>query len=141
MRYLFSLILIFVLLSCGNNKEEAEEPEFLMADDSTYGYVSFENTNSISADSLVAVLNINQEFEGTVSGEAVKVCQSEGCWLTMQTEKKSILVLFKDKFSIPKDTYGKQVLIHGKGMNKEYTEDRKDSDFDIIYFADAVQVR
>ena len=61
--------------------------------------------------------------------------------LTMQTENKSILVLFKDKFSIPKDTYGKQVVIHGKGMNKENTEDRKDSDFDIIYFADAVQIK
>ena len=72
MRYLISLLFILILSSCGNEDgKQVSEPEFLMADDSTYGYVSFRAyANTISADSLVSVLDNTIEYEGTVSGEA-----------------------------------------------------------------------
>lgn len=138
MKTIFILLITLILLSCSEEEVPVTENQYLKPNDTTFGYVEFATENYVSDVDFVGYLQDNKEFEGVIAGEISKVCQSEGCWITMNAANKSILVLFKDKFAIPKDTKGKKVFIHGKGMKKEDTKDRKDSDFDIIYFANAV---
>ena len=56
----------------------------------------------------------------TVTGKVKEVCQSKGCWMTLEKEDGStIRVSFKDyKLFMPKDLGGKEVALHGKAMKK-----------------------
>ena len=62
------------------------------------------------------------KLTATVSGKITKVCQSSGCWIKVfQNEDKSMLVKFKDHFSIPKDVNGKEAFFIGHGEKSEIT--------------------
>lgn len=56
-----------------------------------------------------------QNKEVLVSAKVGKVCQSKGCWMTLESEKGDIRVTFKDySFFVPMSLIGKKVLIQGK---------------------------
>lgn len=70
---------------------------------------------AITADALMAMLGEGDEVKGKVSGTIVKVCQSKGCWYTMNLENgETFRVITKDHdYGIPKDASGKTAIAEG----------------------------
>jgi hypothetical protein len=57
-------------------------------------------------------------LEGTIE----KVCQHEGCWLTLKQEERSVHVTFEGYgFVVPKDVQGRPVALDGKVIVKDPT--------------------
>ena len=65
--------------------------------------------------SLLASVNNEEELNAKVSGTIVEVCQSKGCWMTLQLDNgETMRVTFKDYgFFVPKDAAGKTVIMDG----------------------------
>ena len=64
---------------------------------------------------LLASVNNEEELNAKVSGTIVEVCQSKGCWMTLQLDNgETMRVTFKDYgFFVPKDAAGKTVIMDG----------------------------
>ncbi len=60
-----------------------------------------------------------------IVGEIKEVCQSKGCWMTVQLESNDeVFVRFKDYgFFVPKDAAGKKVVMNGAAFFEEMTVD------------------
>ncbi|MBT3584795.1 MAG: DUF4920 domain-containing protein [Halobacteriovoraceae bacterium] len=49
-----------------------------------------------------------------VTAKVGKVCESKGCWMSLESTDKSVRVTFKDyKFFVPMSLVGKKVLVQG----------------------------
>jgi hypothetical protein len=85
-----------------------------IAQDSQYG-------DKITAQGAVTVTELNKSMEGKtelqakVEGVVLEVCQTKGCWMTMENgDGTKMRVTFKDYgFFVPKDISGKTVVIEG----------------------------
>ena len=76
-----------------------------------------------SAPTLTQAVNVSQILnqpanydskEILVSGVIKDVCQEKGCWLSLESEGKTVMVRFKDyAFFVPKDAGGQPVTIQG----------------------------
>lgn len=64
---------------------------------------------------LLASVENEEELNAKVSGTIVEVCQSKGCWMTLQLDNgETMRVTFKDYgFFVPKDAAGKTVIMDG----------------------------
>lgn len=104
MRY-FPLILIFssllLLFSC--------------SDAGNYG-AAVQEQGALTVDQLVARLGSEKEFEATVAGRVENACHGEGCWLELQAENGSlVMVTYKDKaFTLPTGIEGREVVMQGR---------------------------
>lgn len=56
-----------------------------------------------------------EEFKGKITGTIQKVCQSEGCWYTLETpDGNSLRVVTKGhSYKLPKDASGKTAIAEG----------------------------
>jgi hypothetical protein len=123
-----------------------------------YGLVS-EEKNALAPDELNSKLT-NGNFEGQVKGKVVEVCKAEGCWIRLQkNDGSSMMVRAKDHaFLMPENIVGKTVLVEGNAvvvevkeeMRKHYAEDAgkskdeiekiKGSEKDVQFAAKGVKV-
>jgi hypothetical protein len=87
-----------------------------------YGVVSEEN-NAVTADEIKNKL-INDKFEGQVKGKVVEVCKAEGCWIRVErNDGSNMMVRVKNHaFLMPEGIVGKTVLIEGTAVVKTETE-------------------
>lgn len=89
-----------------------------------YG-ASFENGATISPARLPYVLQEKKTLDSvSITGLITEVCQKEGCWLKMTTEKTNsqpeVFVKMKNHaFLVPKDIAGKHATAYGKLEKKE----------------------
>jgi len=65
--------------------------------------------------SLLASVSNDEEITAKVTGTITEICQSKGCWMTLQLENgETMRVTFKDYgFFVPKDAAGKTVIMDG----------------------------
>ena len=77
----------------------------------------------ISSDLVIATMGDSESMELRVEGEIKEVCQSKGCWLTMDLGNgESMRVTFKDYgFFVPKDSHGFRAVIEGVAQLEEQT--------------------
>ena len=72
------------------------------------------------AGKLPKKLNKEESVDATIKGEIIEVCQSKGCWMTIDMgNEEQLRVKFKDYgFFVPKGAAGKTAIIKGVA-NKE----------------------
>jgi hypothetical protein len=87
-----------------------------------YGVVSEEN-NAVTADEIKNKL-VDDKFEGQVKGKVVEVCKAEGCWIRVErNDGSNMMVRVKNHaFLMPEGIVGKTVLIEGTAVVKTETE-------------------
>lgn len=75
---------------------------------------------AISAKKVPQKVKDAETKEMKVKGEVVEVCQSKGCWMTLDLGNgETMRVKFKDYgFFVPKDASGKTAIIHGEAQRK-----------------------
>jgi hypothetical protein len=87
-----------------------------------YGVVS-EETNAVTADDIKNKL-VDDKFEGQVKGKVVEVCKAEGCWIRVErNDGSNMMVRVKNHaFLMPEGIVGKTVPIEGTAVVKTETE-------------------
>lgn len=90
-----------------------------------YGKVSPKGT-SITVNELAAKEG-NGLFEGKVTGKVKEVCKAMGCWIKLEKEDGStLLVKSKDHgFFMPDNLVGKKVVVEGVASLKEESEEMR----------------
>lgn len=116
---------------------------------------------SVQMQENYADLKAGDTVEVSFRGQVASVCQSKGCWMTMNLKNgKEVMVKFKDyAFFVPKDISGKEVILHGKAYvtetsveeQRHYAEDAGKSKTEIAgitkpsltlsFLADGVKIR
>lgn len=114
------LVLPLLAVACQSSNEDKsaqnESATNAEAEDGVYG-TEFDAEHAISMDSLEILMASGQPLENIkVSGEIKEVCQSEGCWMTIQKKDGTgMRVTFGDHaFFIPKNLAGKTAMFEGK---------------------------
>ena len=120
----------------------SQEKESAFGDDISEGKI-------ISSDLVIKTMGDNESMELRVEGEIKEVCQSKGCWLTMDLGNgESMRVTFKDySFFVPKDSPGFSAIIEGVAQIEEqsvatlqhYAEDEGKSKEEIESITDPVK--
>lgn len=133
---IIALISISLITSCGGHRHDHDH-------DHDHSFEALPSTGSfgqaITKDGAVSVTEIanliteDQPIEVKVFGKIVEVCQSTGCWITMDLGNgETIQVNMKDhEFFVPMDAAGKMVWVEGVAMRelisaellKHYAED------------------
>jgi hypothetical protein len=117
--FFFSFI-VFALSANAQPKEKVQAAKGVV-----YGKV-FEETSSISVDELPNKL-VDNAFTGQIKGRVAEVCKAEGCWIRLQKEDgTSMMVRAKDhSFLMPENIVGKTVLVEGNATAKETSEEMR----------------
>ena len=91
-----------------------------------YGQVSKNETAAIAPDEIKAKL-VDNQYEGLVKAKVVEVCKAEGCWIKVQkNDGTTMMVRAKDHaFLMPENIVGKTVLIEGAATVKEVSEEMR----------------
>lgn len=120
-----------MLNSCKNKEEKPQETPVEVA---KIAYKSFGNTiipdDAIEASSMAShykTMKIGDSVNSKMVATVKKVCQSKGCWMTLDLgEDEELMVKFKDyAIFMPKDIAGKEVIINGKAYVKEVSVDEQ----------------
>lgn len=111
---MFSLVVMTVLFSCSQQKQEKEVEKIELGE--AYGPVEVDVTKAISIPEFFSDFE-QQDSTGTytVEGKIVEICQSAGCWVGIDKGNGDFfMVRFKDHFTIPLDTkIGTEAYFHG----------------------------
>lgn len=104
-KYLFGLFLIIGIYACDQSVGQTNN----------YG-AKITEEGAITMKELVAKMETQKEVTAKVTGTILKVCQTKGCWMTIDKgDGSSMRVSFKDYgFFVPKDISGKTVVVEGK---------------------------
>ena len=89
---------------------------------------NFTEQNPRSVDELVAALRQQGSLKGVqLAGKIDKNCMEKGCWLSMMTADGSELMMtFRDdKFTIPINSQGRQIVAIGDARMKQDSVDGK----------------
>lgn len=113
------LLLSCLLLGLGFTAANAQNTKAAK----TYGE-AFKESSVLSLARLPVLMKDQKEVKDVaLTGYVTEVCQKEGCWLKMSTEKGSqdeIFVKMKDHaFLLPKDIAGKRAVVFGTVEKKE----------------------
>ncbi len=114
MKYLFLIILPFVLLSCGNQNQNKKNEANTQNSDDGYG-IPLSNREAQDA-SLLADLLENKNSAGIkLTGKIESVCQMSGCWIDMEIGNgKVVHITFNEEaFVLPMDISGKTATVEG----------------------------
>ena len=109
------LSLVFIFPACSSETEgPAPAPDAETADLSHFGE-AFTPADYMYVVDMLPLVTEEESSPMQVKGEVMEVCQSKGCWLTLQTESDiTVRVTFKDyEFFVPKDIAGRQVILEG----------------------------
>lgn len=81
----------------------------------TFG-ASFTPSNIVAFSDLAGKISAQDSIQITVKGMVNEVCQTKGCWMTIQGDD-GMMVRFKDYgFFMPKDISGREVIMNGKAF-------------------------
>lgn len=129
---LFSVLAIFILASCGQEKDSSQVSgdendskvnELALSDDGIHYGEKITDEGAIPLANLVSHMEgVEDSLETKVYGKVTKVCMNKGCWMTLETDAgDELFVQFKDySFFMPFDIEGKEVVLDGKAYS-EYT--------------------
>jgi hypothetical protein len=119
-KILLSSLLLVTLAVYGQDKEKVQAAKGVV-----YGQVADEQS-AVAVDELKGKL-VDDQFEGQVKGKVVEVCKAEGCWIRLQkNDGSSMLVRAKDHaFLMPENIVGKFVLVQGNASVKEVSEEMR----------------
>lgn len=108
------LISIGFLAACNNQSKTQNDTPEIIKGTAIYGD-SVMNDNIIQLASLQSVMNGETKKNLKIKGQVKEVCQSKGCWMTMDLGNgETVRVTFKDyKIFVPKDLGGRQVILDG----------------------------
>ena len=125
MKKFFFIVGCFIIINAGQAQIKPAEQGVV------YGTVSEKGT-PINVTDLESNLTKNK-FEGKITGKVVEVCQAMGCWIKLEKEDgTTLMVKSKDHgFFMPLDIVGKKVVVQGDAsvneisekMRKHYAED------------------
>lgn len=118
---LFSLMLIAAACSADNHAESTAD-----AEQTVFG-AAFTPASYFTVDELFPLITAQESEPVQVKGEVIQVCQTKGCWLTLQTsDEKSVRVTFKDyEFFVPMDIAGREVMMEGITWMEETSVDHQ----------------
>jgi hypothetical protein len=87
----------------------------VQAQTGTYG-AELSDAKAIKATKLAKTMQGKEAMQVKLDGTIVEVCQTKGCWMTVETSKgEAIRVTFKDYgFFVPKDAAGKKAVFEGE---------------------------
>jgi Domain of unknown function (DUF4920) len=93
-----------------------------IAQDTYYGD-KITDEGAVSVTALTRSMEGKTEMQAKVEGVVLEVCQTKGCWMTMEKgDGTKMRVTFKDYgFFVPKDISGKTVVIEGIAKVKTTT--------------------
>jgi hypothetical protein len=99
-RLLLPVLILFLMAACGGP--------------SNYG-IAVNESEAITVDELVNRLEEEKSFTATVTGRVENACHGEGCWLELQDNNGSlVMVTYKDKaFHLPTGIEGRTVVMTG----------------------------
>ncbi len=123
----FLVIILFILLVAGC---ATSEPETAVEYDA-YG-VGVTSSVVMTTDELLDdAASLDGELVA-VSGVVRDVCQSKGCWLVLETATGDVIrvAVAKDdageyQFTVPTDISGRQVLVEGRLVRQELSEEQQ----------------
>lgn len=104
---------IFVLAACKQTPSTGNFGETISA----------EGAKSVA--DFVAAMGDQEEMNGKITGTVHEVCQSEGCWYTLQLPSgEDMMIMTKNhSFSLPKDCAGKTAIAEGRAYWKTTSVD------------------
>lgn len=109
------VLFFFSVVSCSEQKtvEQTEAFDYWVFGD------TIPNKPAVKAAELVYLMEGKGHYETSLEGVVVRVCQTKGCWMTIDLENGDVMrVTFKDYgFFVPKDIDGKSVIIEGFAFN------------------------
>jgi Skp family chaperone for outer membrane proteins len=116
-KILFAALLFLAIGAQAQDKEKTPAVKGVV-----YGVVS-EESNAVTADEIKNKL-VDDKFEGQVKGKVVEVCKAEGCWIRVErNDGSNMMVRVKNHaFLMPEGIVGKTVLIEGTAVVKTETE-------------------
>ena len=115
-RLIFLIPILFLIISCAQDPQDTK----IEADLEFHGE-RFELASIIPATELPDLLSEEKTETIRVEGTVIEVCQTKGCWLTLETgTDEHVRITFKDYgFFVPKDIAGKHIVLEGHGwLNK-----------------------
>jgi len=125
-KYIFILFLTAGIYSCDTS----------VGQDNHFG-TKIDEKGAITMSELMTQMNGKEEVSAKVTGKISKVCQTKGCWMTIDKgDGTSMRVSFTDYgFFVPKDISGKTVVMEGRAKVettsvdelRHYAEDAKKS--------------
>ena len=129
MKKLLFLIGIVMAVSCGENKENANNSESQF---DLFGEQITEE-NAVDPSQLATQLEEKDTVKIKIKTKINEVCQKKGCWMNVDLgNSEEMKVRFKDyAFFVPKDAAGKEVVFEGFAFRdtttvndlKHYAED------------------
>lgn len=140
--FLLSISCLFFLMSCKNKEgkpEKISETPYAIFGDSIMASGAIEaKTMAAQYKTMKVGDSVNTKIKATIK----KVCQSKGCWMTLDLgdDTEEVMVKFKDyAIFMPKDIAGKEVILNGKAYvtkvsvdeQRHYAEDEGQSQEDI----------
>lgn len=122
----YILAIATILAACGTDKNATETVENTETTTEelgkSYGPEKVDPSAAVSVADMVKTHGDKTEAGTyTFEGEIKEVCSKAGCWVRVDKgDGETILVRFKDHFTIPTDTKpGTKAIFHGEAMNKE----------------------
>ncbi len=109
--YTVALIAIFMLASC-NQADNANQlnGEFFGSE--------FDPATAVHVSEILQNIELTEDPSEKIAirGTAVEVCQSKGCWVTIQVpDNETMRITFTDYgFFVPKDLAGQEIVMEGK---------------------------
>ncbi len=110
--------------------------ESSVGQDTHFG-AKIDEKGAITMPELMTQMNGKEEVSAKVTGKVTKVCQTKGCWMTIDKgDGTTMRVSFTDYgFFVPKDISGKTVVMEGRAKVetttveelRHYAEDAKKS--------------
>jgi hypothetical protein len=143
--FLYLSMFVFGLWSCANSAPEAETAEVVEeAGDGLHFGETITPDGSVAYETLVEMMQQAETAELKVRAKVASVCQTKGCWMTVQSDnpevKEVMFVQFEDYgFFMPFDLAGKEVVMLGQAYRevtsvddlRHYAEDEGKSEEEI----------
>ena len=119
-KLLFSFLILFAVAANAQDKEITPAAKGV-----NYG-VTITPGGETDVNELKSKL-VNDKFEGKIVGKVVEVCKAEGCWIKLErNDGTTMMVRAKDhSFVMPTNLEGKKVIIDGSATIKEVTEEMR----------------
>lgn len=106
-------------------EEKSDQPEGIkMEDGILYGKNYEEGMEVVEFTDLMSNPAVYKDKTVLVKGNISEVCQKAGCWLVLSDGSNNARVTTLHNFFVPKDATGSQVIVIGKFIEAELTEDQ-----------------
>jgi len=106
-------------------EEKSDQPEGIkMEDGILYGKNYEDGMEVVEFTDLMSNPADYKDKTLLVKGNISEVCQKMGCWLVLSDGSKNARVTTLHSFFVPKDATGSQVIVFGKFIEAELTEDQ-----------------